>query len=73
MKNGFRSGHVGWCGGAIYFALSKGATYHKADAWRPTDLGLPRFAVVDFFKVREFVVASHVERLQKTSQQKQRD
>ena len=37
LKHGFRSGHVGWCGGAIYFALSKGATYHKADAWRPTD------------------------------------
>ena len=30
LKHGFRSGHVGWCGGAIYFALSKGATNHKA-------------------------------------------
>lgn len=30
LKHGFRSGHLGWCGGAIYFALSKGATNHKA-------------------------------------------
>eukprot|EP00435_Cladocopium_sp_Y103_P028588 s2504_g7.t1 len=30
LQHGFRRGHIGWCGGGIYFALSKGATYHKA-------------------------------------------
>ncbi|CAE7252813.1 unnamed protein product, partial [Symbiodinium natans] len=30
LHGGFRRGHVGWCGGGIYFALSAGATYHKA-------------------------------------------
>eukprot|EP00438_Fugacium_kawagutii_P022527 Skav225100 [mRNA] locus=scaffold621:555304:562822:- [translate_table: standard] len=30
LRHGFRRGHIGWCGGGIYFALSKGATYHKA-------------------------------------------
>ncbi|CAE7462522.1 unnamed protein product [Symbiodinium sp. CCMP2456] len=30
LRGGFRRGHIGWCGGGIYFALSAGATYHKA-------------------------------------------
>ena len=34
LRHGFRRGHIGWCGGGIYFALSKGATYHKAEPRR---------------------------------------
>lgn len=30
LKNGFRPGHQGWCGGAIYFAMDQRATYTKA-------------------------------------------
>lgn len=30
LKNGFRRGHIGFCGGGIYFALSPQATYGKA-------------------------------------------
>eukprot|EP00438_Fugacium_kawagutii_P022525 Skav225098 [mRNA] locus=scaffold621:525427:535340:- [translate_table: standard] len=30
LNGTFRRGHVGWCGGAIYFADSKEATYTKA-------------------------------------------
>eukprot|EP00931_Biecheleriopsis_adriatica_P008354 TRINITY_DN109556_c0_g1_i1.p1 TRINITY_DN109556_c0_g1~~TRINITY_DN109556_c0_g1_i1.p1 ORF type:complete len:255 (-),score=43.60 TRINITY_DN109556_c0_g1_i1:78-842(-) len=30
VKTGFRPGHIGWCGGGIYFATSAGATGHKA-------------------------------------------
>ena len=41
LRHGFRRGHIGWCGGGIYFALSKGATYHKAEARPPETVGLP--------------------------------
>eukprot|EP00931_Biecheleriopsis_adriatica_P049703 TRINITY_DN2875_c0_g1_i1.p1 TRINITY_DN2875_c0_g1~~TRINITY_DN2875_c0_g1_i1.p1 ORF type:complete len:199 (+),score=40.23 TRINITY_DN2875_c0_g1_i1:74-598(+) len=30
LKQGFKSGHAGWCGGGIYFATSAGATRRKA-------------------------------------------
>eukprot|EP00438_Fugacium_kawagutii_P021911 Skav207158 [mRNA] locus=scaffold573:351120:357875:- [translate_table: standard] len=30
LKSGFRRGHIGFCGGGIYFALSPQATYGKA-------------------------------------------
>ncbi|CAE7232760.1 rnp24 [Symbiodinium natans] len=30
LKEGFRSGHAGWCGGAIYFGNTAAETYHKA-------------------------------------------
>ena len=30
LRSGFRRGHIGFCGGGIYFATSKGATYGKA-------------------------------------------
>lgn len=30
LKNGFRPGHEGWCGGGIYFAATPQATYTKA-------------------------------------------
>eukprot|EP00913_Durusdinium_trenchii_P017637 g16576.t1 len=30
LNGGFRRGHIGWCGGGIYFALSAWSTYHKA-------------------------------------------
>mmetsp|Transcript_7553 Transcript_7553/g.17380 ORF Transcript_7553/g.17380 Transcript_7553/m.17380 type:complete len:212 (-) Transcript_7553:123-758(-) len=30
LKEGFRAGHAGWCGGAIYFGNSPGECYHKA-------------------------------------------
>lgn len=30
LKTGFKLGHVGWCGGGIYFAETQEATFHKA-------------------------------------------
>jgi len=30
LKEGFKPGHQGWCGGAIYFATDQAATYTKA-------------------------------------------
>mmetsp|Transcript_45321 Transcript_45321/g.106043 ORF Transcript_45321/g.106043 Transcript_45321/m.106043 type:complete len:209 (-) Transcript_45321:103-729(-) len=30
LREGFRSGHAGWCGGAIYFGNTAQETHHKA-------------------------------------------
>eukprot|EP00933_Yihiella_yeosuensis_P080300 TRINITY_DN93710_c0_g1_i1.p1 TRINITY_DN93710_c0_g1~~TRINITY_DN93710_c0_g1_i1.p1 ORF type:complete len:254 (-),score=49.00 TRINITY_DN93710_c0_g1_i1:326-1087(-) len=51
LRSGFRRGHAGWCGGAIYFATTPGATGPKAIG-RESHHGAVLACTVDVGRVR---------------------